>query len=89
MKHHILLANVDSMEKLLQGSGGFVLGVVFSVFVFVKFILPRWDKLIATTERLADAIQQVSLQAKDIIEQQKTERHESFQEILERLPKHK
>jgi hypothetical protein len=81
------LANVDTMEKLLQGSGGFVLGVVFCVFFYVKFILPRHDRLTAASERVADAMREIAMQMQGIVEQQKVERHESFDKIIELLKK--
>lgn len=82
----IILADVETLEQLLKGSAGFVLGVVFCVFIYVKWILPRHDRNTAATERIADAMNAIALQMKEIVEQQKLERQESFDEILKRLP---
>lgn len=83
----MLLANVETLEKILQGTSGFIFGVVFCVFFYVKFILPRHDRNTAATERIADAMKEVVMQMQAIVDQQKLERQESFDEILKELRK--
>ena len=64
------LANADftTLEKFLQGAGGFVLGVVFCVFIFVKYVLPRYDRQIAACEKVADSMKDIAIQMQDIVE---------------------
>lgn len=80
-----ITADFATLEKFLQGTGGFILGVVFSVFIFVKYILPRWDRQIAASEKIADLLKDISIQQQDIIDQQKEERHGSFEQIIKLL----
>lgn len=84
---HLANADFTTLEKFLQGAGGFVLGVVFCVFIFVKYVLPRYDRQIAASEKVADSMKEIAIQMQDIVEQQKLERHESFEQIIKLLQK--
>lgn len=83
----LYFATVETLEKFLQGTGGFILGVAFSVFVYTKWILPRQDRNASASERMADAVREIAMQMQAFTEQQKLERQESFEKILAILNK--